>query len=205
MATQGSSRLGGPAITVPRTVDFYDDPGWTPRLGRLMLLTFIPWPSVSRLRKTQPLLSVLRTFFEATIIRLALIALVVPWVAAGLHPTAGSWFWILVVGLSLYTLLAIRWIRSRPLKAETSASLAMMYFASSLMGQVWAASPALYGFVCLFVMGRSWPFWMGVMFTLIDLVLVAPTRRDVSRRQEQIRAQGSRLILGQALTIPPAE
>jgi hypothetical protein len=198
----GSSRIRGPALTLHTDVDFYDDPGWTPRLRLLMLLTFIPWPS--RLRKSEPPLVLLRTSFEATLVRIAMIALVVPWVAAGQHP-AKSWFWILVVGSGLYALLVIVWIRSRPLKTETDTSVASTYFAFSLIGQAVAAIPALVGFVCLFVMGRSWPFWLGVMFTLIDLVLVAPTQRDVFRRQEQIWAKGSRLSLGQALTARRAE
>jgi hypothetical protein len=66
-----------------------------------------------------------------------------------------------------------------------------------------AESAALVGFAVVFFTGERWLYFEGLAFALVGLGLIAPTRGNLERRQQQITAQGSPLSLIEALRNSP--
>jgi hypothetical protein len=66
-----------------------------------------------------------------------------------------------------------------------------------------AQSAGLFGYAISFVVEAIWPYLVGLVFTVIGLTISAPTRGTLSRRQQQITAQGSALSLVDALKGTP--
>lgn len=61
----------------------------------------------------------------------------------------------------------------------------------------------LVSFVLTFVWDRLWPFLIGLSIYLIGMIaFVAPSRRNLDRRQEQLQRQGSMLSIREALRSP---
>ena len=111
------------------------------------------------------------------------------------------WLPIGLAATSLASLAGVLWARSQPMDTSSMAKLA--YRAAFFMGTAFAQTAALFGFVAVFFVSQLWPYLVGLPVSLIGLALVAPTRRDLERRQQQITAAGSPLELREALTRGP--
>jgi small-conductance mechanosensitive channel len=66
-----------------------------------------------------------------------------------------------------------------------------------------AVAAALWGLVGVFLVGSLWIYLVGLAFGLVGLLMIAPTRSDIERRQREITEAGSPLSLQDALTIVP--
>jgi F0F1-type ATP synthase membrane subunit c/vacuolar-type H+-ATPase subunit K len=112
----------------------------------------------------------------------------------------------MVVGLTgLVSVALVRWISTRPLDVRDQRALAKSYRSSLFMGIGFGEAPALIAFVLTFVTHTLWVYLLGLGFSLIGLTLIAPSPRNIRRRQDQITASGSPLSLGAALLEPPAK
>lgn len=121
-----------------------------------------------------------------------------------LKPTGhASWtLWIVVV-IGTLSLAYITRLRRRPLDSRSLETLATSYRIRWLIGVGLAEAVALWGFVGTFFGGNYPTYFVGVGFSLVGLLMMAPTRGDIERRQEQITAAGSPLSLLKAVTSIP--
>jgi hypothetical protein len=103
----------------------------------------------------------------------------------------------------LYGVGGALWARSRPVELSSPESLAGSYRANFFIGVAMAHSAGLIGYSVSFIVGAVWPYLIGLVFAAIGLIITAPTRGNLNRRQRQITAQGSPLSLLEALKGSP--
>jgi hypothetical protein len=65
-------------------------------------------------------------------------------------------------------------------------------------------APSVVAFIGTFFANKLWLYLVGLAFGFLGFALIAPTRADIERRQQQIAAQGSSLSLLEALMAPPS-
>jgi predicted permease len=114
---------------------------------------------------------------------------------------------LLYLGISivsgLYSIGGVLWARSRRLDTSNPAALAGTYPATLFVGIAMAQSAGLIGFALSLVAETIVPYLVGLGFAIIGLALTGPTRANLSRRQQQIRNEGSSLSLVDALMAAP--
>jgi hypothetical protein len=96
------------------------------------------------------------------------------------------------------------WARRRPLPCGDVDALRAAFVTSVLLGAAFAETPALVGFVATFLVGAPWPALAGAVVAGLLLWLVAPSDREVARREAALVAAGCGTSLTAALQ-PPAE
>ena len=94
------------------------------------------------------------------------------------------------------------WSQRRALPATSASALATTFRANVFVGAAFAEAPALLAFGVSIIVGRPWPYAIGLAGGLIGFAIVAPTASNVRRRQERITSEGSPLSLMDALTQP---
>jgi hypothetical protein len=183
------------------------DPGWRPSLRGFpwYLIPFFGEMMRARgWRRERNGLIVLRSRFLGVLVPLFLFL----WAMRFIAPWDGGderWVPWAVAALGVYSLVAIAWIRRRPLVTGSPEALAGSYRASFLIGVGLADSAALFGFAGVFIGGSLWIYLLGLAFGLVGFLMIAPTRLDIERRQREITAAGSPLSLLDVLTtFPPA-
>ena len=148
-------------------------------------------------------LKILRVIFLAMagshLVLLTVLPSVLP---EGEEPVSPLFLW-LVLFSGLYSVGGAVWAKSRRLDTTSPESLAGSYRADFFLGIAMAQSAGLIGYALSFVVEASWPYLVGLVFTLIGLILTAPTRGSLNRRQQQITAQGSALSLVESLRGAP--
>jgi hypothetical protein len=113
------------------------------------------------------------------------------------------WVPIVVAILGAFHLfLAVR-SSHRRMRAEDSRGLALSYRAIFFVSAAYAMTPFLVGVCGVFIGGSLWIALEGLAFTVPALTLVAPTRRNIERRQREIQEAGGTLSLGRALMETP--
>ncbi|MFN2545674.1 MAG: hypothetical protein ABR600_14045 [Actinomycetota bacterium] len=175
----------------------YEDPGWRPILKGLGF-AFIPYVGHTLARRSGGnLLENARTLFTSFVVTPLVIAIPLAFVTSG-DEKHGATAWALgVTAFGLVNLVAVQWVRKRPLVKDSPDSLAQSYVQNMILGIAFAEAPALLGFVGATVTGAIWVYPIGAVIALIGMLLVAPTRWDIERRQSELR--GSSLLLGRAL------
>ena len=128
---------------------------------------------------------------------LAMLLLVEPWDGAG-----EGWIPIGVVIAGGLCLVAVAWLRRRPLNPETPETLASSYRARFFTCVGMAEAAGLFGLSGAYIAGSGWIYLVGLPFALAGFALIAPTRGNIERSQQQITGLGSPLSLGQALMQP---
>jgi hypothetical protein len=181
----------------------YQDPGWRPALKGIVF-GLIPWAGHSLARKAgRNTLEAARAVYASVFVVPIFISLVVPFTANGgdvSDPVVGV---AVTAGAGMGALAAVVWTRRRPLAASSAQALAQSYLTNMVLGIAFAENPVLIGYVCIFIFGSVWSYVVGVTIGYIGLLLIAPTRSDIERRQAEIH--GSTLLLGRALVeTPPA-
>ncbi|MGH2529602.1 MAG: hypothetical protein ACRDH0_09775 [Actinomycetota bacterium] len=183
----------------------HQDPGWWPSLRELR---WYPMPivgelmNVRRWRKERNGLIVLRNVFLGLLVSLFLfvfaLSFIAPW-------DGGDERWVpwAAVVIGIVSLAWVARIRRRPLLTTSPEALARYYRALFFIGLGVAAEPALLGFLGVFQGGSAWIYLVGLAFSLVGLWMIAPTRRDIERRQREITAAGSPLSLLDALISVP--
>lgn len=175
-----------------------EDPGWRPKWYLLIPLIGGLMTGRAGRRETNLLVS-LRSMFLRILISLFLFL----WAFSYVAPWDGGdekWVPWAIAATGVYALVAMAWVRRRPLVTGSPGALAGSYRASFYVGLGLAQSPALFGLAGVFIGDSLWIYLVGLAFTLVALWMIAPTRQDIERRQREITAAGSPLSLLNALT-----
>lgn len=115
-----------------------------------------------------------------------------------------SWFLWSVLLAAVVSLAAILRLRARPLRPGSESSVVAQYRALTHIGMAQAVIPSLLGLALLFVGAWGWLPVLGYGFAAAGLVLIAPTARDIARRQGELVRAGSSISLMAVLTRSPA-
>lgn len=178
------------------------DPGWRPAFTKpqwLLLLALPVFGTIAargaRLERCGALVRV-RVVFVSRVVSLALICLVTLRVVGEQEQRGevGLW-WALLVGIGTLDTAMVWWARTRPLDPSNPDSLRQSYVATFMLGTAVALSSALIGFVLVFITGHIEPLFVGMVFSLVGLAMIAPTRREIERREQELRSKGSPLSL----------
>jgi hypothetical protein len=111
------------------------------------------------------------------------------------EPALGS----LVVVLSLAGLWTARWTARRELDLSNEGALAATYRAHFFLGFALNEAALLCAFALTFVVGEMWPYLLAFPFYLVGMWLIAPSKANLRRRQEQVTSQGSTMSVTRAL------
>jgi len=117
--------------------------------------------------------------------------------------TRGEWLYV-VLGAGVVCLGLIQRVRSKPLDTRDPTRLAGSYRGLTFVGIGLTESAALVGFVPVLLGHRRYLYLIGAGIATLGLLLVAPSRHEIERRQFQIERAGSTLSLGAALVEPLA-
>lgn len=176
------------------SVDPHQDPGWKPALEYAM-------PGAARGPQSAGAITVFRGLFLALVgaplVMLFVMALVFEEVGAPDPPLAG-----VVVAIGLAGIAAASWTRRRPLEGNDEAEVTASYRTLFLLGFALAETPLLVSFVLAFVTDELWPFLMALPLYYLAMALVAPSRSNLDKRDEQLRGRGSTISLRRALNEP---
>jgi hypothetical protein len=108
-----------------------------------------------------------------------------------------------VVAAGCLAIIGITLVRSKPVRGVTPTSIANAYRSQWFISFGFAMSPALFGLCGVLIRGSLWIYVPGLMFTLAGLAWIAPTRRDIERRQGELDAAGIQISLLNALMTTP--
>lgn len=178
-----------------------DDPGWR---GALIGLVGLPFLMMSMRREpTGPdglvgLRGVLCSFISA----LLLFLVVLLFVMSGAEQTGDAPLWAgITVAVGVFGQVAGR-VLERPLVGTTAPEVASSYRQRFFLRLAFAETPALIGFVGVFISGAIWVYVVGLACAAVGFARLAPTRRHLEHDAEQLRADGSPVDLLAALRAP---
>jgi hypothetical protein len=178
------------------------DPGWAEALK-----STTPIVGPIRMMRAQasggenPLVA-LRAIYVALLASLPLFLFVLSFIVPWDGSSAQDWFAGLVAIYGAAAIGLVQWARHRPLSLGSPKQLAASYRALFFIGVGYAQSAALLGFVGVFLTDSLWVYVLGMGFGLLGLALLAPTRADITRRQQQIASLDSTMSLLEALVVP---
>jgi hypothetical protein len=189
------------------------DPGWAKAARRGWFYFFIPFPLFEMSRNNAGVdgLTRLRTLLLAFAWVPMLIILVSTSVADGWDPgvrtSVAVWTAVAVAGIGLLEVGLVLWQRRRLLlgpratadELNDPSQLAIGYRATVLLGLAFSESAFLWGFVAACLTRRAEIIFVGVPFMLVGLMLCAPTRREIERRQRELVSRGSTVSFVEAL------
>ena len=118
-----------------------------------------------------------------------------------------SWFPLLVIAVGFYELGGLfwlrsdRWLRSKRAQPLTPRTAAGAYVGAFFIGIGLALTPALVGFVGVFMTGELSSYLLGLAFAVPGFLFIAPTQADMERRQRQLNERGMSFSLGEALMV----
>jgi hypothetical protein len=150
------------------------------------------------LRREGTPLSILRATFVAVVPTflafLVAFMLVTPW-------NRGEERWIswVVIVVGALLVLPIARVRRQRLATASPNALVSSYARSFFAGVQWSSTAALLGLIGMTISGSLWLYAVGTAFALVGVWMVAPTKKDIDRRQREIAAAGSPLSLIDAL------
>jgi hypothetical protein len=111
---------------------------------------------------------------------------------------------LVVAGVGLLSLAYVWRLAHRPFRIRNAAAVAAEYRAIFFIQLGQAAVPALAGIVGTFYAGSLCEYAIGLVFAMAALLVLAPSKRNIARRQEQLDAQGVPVNLLRALLSPPS-
>jgi heme exporter protein D len=190
----------------------YEDPGWRPVLRNFWpyLIPYVGYFLARRKMRGSSMDSL--TSFRLAFVGLVFALLLFGYVLLFIVQSDRWWsadqsLWFLWVALAVagLAILYVQSVRVRSLDVTSLGKLAATYRGVTFTGLGAAASPAFVSFIGVFIMGNYWIYLVGLAVSVLLLLQVGPTHREIARRQEQISYQGSSLSLVQALleTPPP--
>jgi hypothetical protein len=110
---------------------------------------------------------------------------------------------VLMAALGVYAVGVALLMRRRTLDPSSAAALADAYRANFFLAFALIEAALLTSFVFVFVLDALWPYLVCLPFWLIAMLLIAPGRRDLARRQQELMATGSPLSITQSLMENP--
>jgi hypothetical protein len=134
--------------------------------------------------------------FLALFLFLLMLTFIAPWSDGEADPI---WIPLLIGSYGAVSLALVRWTMKRPLDVRSARRVAGSYVSRLWLGIALAQSAALIGFVSVFITGDLWLYVEGLVFGVPGMVLIAPTRRNIERRQRRIEAEGSSISLLETL------
>lgn len=186
------------------------DPGWgRPRDIALALVA----PQIAARRRHPTTLAGLRVLFLAFSLTLVLISFVVmPFLNNGAEPEDGLDTTVVaaavfVIGLVVHVASLLFSRRAKFSSCRSPAELADLFRSLFMLRIAFAEVPALLGFVAFFLSGSVIPYAVGVAWTAVGFVRIAPTRRHFERLQDEIALQGCphQLLLALQSPVPTGE
>jgi hypothetical protein len=152
-----------------------------------------------------------RTLDGLTVARVLFVALLQAAFAGGLilviitrhigHPTVVPV--VLIVGLALGGIGAANRQRETELTATRLDELGTQYRTRFFKAFIANEIPLLVALVTAMVRQELWPYLIEVPFFIAGMTMIAPSRKNIARDQEQLAESGSRLSLRWALMAPP--
>jgi hypothetical protein len=106
---------------------------------------------------------------------------------------------VLMAALGVYAVGVALLMRRRTLDPSSAAALADAYRANFFLAFALIEAALLTSFVFVFVLDALWPYLVCLPFWLIAMLLIAPGRRDLARRQQELTASGSPLSITESL------
>jgi hypothetical protein len=138
------------------------------------------------------------------VLSLFLILFVLSFIVAETSRWAAPGGWGLATGTAgAIALLTLLWFRGRPLTATDEGTAVKAWRESLFVGIGVGQVPAMVGFVGTMVARRLTVYLIGLAFSTIGLLLVAPSRWNVEHRQRQLDEAGVPVSLGSVLTRRP--
>lgn len=181
------------------------DPGWRPAF-RGSWRFFLPWllPLTARKAGNDPLVMLRSLFlsFSATLVLIGVVVVVLDNGApedAGGMPTAVGAAMVCLVGVAGW--LGVRLVE-RPLDCSGDVALHRSYRTRFFFRLALAESAALTGFVAFFVTGDLAMYPLGLAFTAVGFVGLAPTAGNLGRDQQDLTTAGCARSLIAALRQP---
>jgi len=142
------------------------------------------------------------SFFLSLLLFLPMLTFIAPWSDGETDPL---WIPLFVGAYGAVSVVLVRWTMLRPLDVRSARTVAGSYDSSMWLGIALAQSAAFVGVVCVFITGDLWLYVEGLIFASLGMVLIAPTRRNIERRQRRIEAEGSSISLLEALMATPSQ
>lgn len=178
------------------------DPGWGKAIRRAAPVILIPflWPLALRPRPDVEGLTGIRIlylhFAWALVMFLVVLLFIHPW-AADAPPVSLVAF---LLGTCGFAFIGFSWSWRKPIEGTTQDAVAGSYRTIFFLQMAFAQAAALFGFVSTFLIGAVWPYLVGLGVSAIAFWMMAPARRELDRRQQQLTLQGSGVSLIDALT-----
>jgi hypothetical protein len=107
-----------------------------------------------------------------------------------------------IVGLGCLGIGLAKWASNRKLDTTDAAALANSYRSNFFLGFTLNEMMLLIAFGLSFVGGEMWPYLVALPFFYLGMAVLAPSRRHLERKQEQLYEQGSGLNLSVSLARP---
>jgi hypothetical protein len=174
-----------------------DDPGWA---AAIPIIGFLPPFRVQSRHR----LTLARRLFVAFPSTLVLLGVVLPFITAGSernHVSATVPFGLALAGVVGIGLAS--WARARRLDMTSPDTLVASFQTNMILGIAFSEYPALFAFAAVLITHQVWLYAIGFAASSIGLAVIAPTRRAIERKQEQISALGSPLSLAAAFAAGP--
>jgi hypothetical protein len=112
-------------------------------------------------------------------------------------------FYSISVGaLGVLSLILVQWLRRRPLDVTSKEQLVASFRTNFFLGFAFTDVPIILGLIGALRTHELLIYGEALVFFVIAMLLIAPTRANLDRRQQQITAQGSPLFLVEALREP---
>jgi hypothetical protein len=183
------------------------DPGWRPSLRALGWFVIPVIGSLmrtrARRRETNGLI-LLRNIYLALVGQLILFPVAFSFIGPWDGGDEGWMPWA-VVPIGIVSLVWIARLRRRQLLTTSPEALAGSYRVLFFLGVGLAEVPALLAMAVVLLRGSFWICLVGLPFALAGMWMVAPSHRDIERRQREITAAGSpHSLLDALIAAPPA-
>jgi hypothetical protein len=178
-----------------------EDPGWS-GIWRKALVGLIPF-GLGRVHRA-PGIATLRSVFVSYVAAVLLFGIPLAFVTP--RSQSGDTTTICLVAVIVAGAVGIgaaHMFRGRPLDVSSAVALADAYRSNFFLKLAFAEFIALVGFTLTFVSGSYVVYPIAVALSLVAFAVAAPTRSDVTDRQDEIRRAGSPLDLLQVLQTEP--
>lgn len=190
-----------------------DDPGWKLDIRTVVTAALPGFQALQQHRarsgKADVLLAIRRVFVSVCVALVLISVTLLVFVDPGGQPPGGNDLDVapVVVGLTVLGAAAqvVPRVIRRPFDCSSDAALAVRYRTTFFLGLAFAETPALLGFVGSFLTRTTWMYLVGLPWTIVGLVTIAPTRGRIQRDQDELRLSGCGRSLIAALRGPAAQ
>jgi hypothetical protein len=172
-----------------------EDPGW---FTKSMLWALVPGFGIQRAMASPDgsALLLLRAMFTSVVMTLVAFGVVLALIAGGMEPDGTSTS-VVAAGVAMIGALSLVLPRvvEQPLDCSSEGALVGGYRTRFFLRVAFAEAAALAGFVGAFLTGEAWMYLVGMPFTAVGFVRLAPTTRNIDRDQDALNQQGCGLSL----------